>query len=99
MVMVPSLFGAPVLYLDLAVFSFQVPANGSAAMSVAENAKRAIPSFAYRMLFSLCWGLYRRGGRVARGGRSFGLPGGCIAVDANGRAGVGHEFGAAALDQ
>src|SRR5262245_46513511 len=55
----------PGLYLDLAGLSFHVPAMGSAATSVEASPKRANTSLAYRIEFSLCWGLYRRGGALS----------------------------------
>src|SRR5712692_6616770 len=76
-VMVCSLGGEPVLYFDLALLIFQVPANGSAATRVAASPKRANASFAYRMMIpSFVLGLYRAGGgecpafwRVLKGGK------------------------------
>src|SRR5229473_1575352 len=60
-VAVCSLGGAPVLYFVLALLSFHVPANGSAAMRRAASPKRANASFAYRMVSLLCGGIIPRG--------------------------------------
>src|SRR6266851_5426437 len=61
-VMVCSLGGVPVLYFDFSRLSFQVPANGSAAMRTAASPKRANASFTYRIVCLLCGGIISRYG-------------------------------------
>src|SRR6266480_6751675 len=68
-VTVCSLGAVPVLYFDLALLSFQVPAKGSAATRAAASPKIANASFAYRIVSLLCGGIIPRSAFGAYRGR------------------------------